>query len=220
VSAPRRGGSRWARQGDELEFDRVSFFGDAVFAIAMTLLIVGVGAPALQDTASSADLANALRDHLAEYVAFFIGFAVLGNYWMAAHRFYGQLAAIDAGYVAQTMLYLAFVAWLPFPTALLGNYVENPVAVGLFAVSAALVSGCEALLLRQAYTRDLFRRPIPDSVYRFAVRASLLPVVFFVLSVPVGFLNPYVAIVMWFLAVPTQALLDRRKPADFDEYFG
>jgi uncharacterized membrane protein len=220
VSSAHRPPKRWTRQSDELEFDRVSFFTDAVFAIAMTLLIVGVGAPVLRDTTSSSDLAQALRDNLAQYVAFFIGFAVLGNYWMVAHRFYGKLQAIDGGYVAQNLLYLAFVAWLPFPTGVLGRYWENPVAIGFFAVSAAAVSACEALLFRRAYSRDLFRKQLSVPVYRYAMRASLLPVAFFFLSVPIAFLSTALAIVTWGLTIPTRAVLVHWKPADVVGFCG
>ena len=53
-----------------------------------------------------------------------------------------------------------------------------------------------------------------------AIRASLLPVAFFALSVPVAFVHTYVAIAVWFLSLPGEALLDRYKPASFDAAFG
>jgi hypothetical protein len=103
---------------------------------------------------------------------------------------------------------------------LLGTYVENPVAVALFAASSGMVSGLEAMLLRQAQRDSLFRAPVPDDVYHFAMVASLLPIAFFALSIPVAFLNTYVAIVVWFLTLPGELVLDRRKPARYDEIFG
>jgi hypothetical protein len=111
------------------------------------------------------------------------------------------------------------VAWLPFPTALLGAYDDNPVAVSLFAASAAIVSFLEAMLLRQAQRDGLFRRRIPDPVYRHALRASLIPVVFFLLSIPIAFATTGVAIASWFLTAPAEFLLDRNKPDGFDAAF-
>ena len=211
--------TRWARRGDGLEFDRIAFFTDAVFAIAMTLLIVAIAVPSLRHAASGSDLLGRLDDKSSEFVAFFIGFAVLGNYWMANHRFFGYLAATSPRFVGWNLLYLAFVAWLPFPTALLGTYDRNPVAVSLFAVSAAIVSGLEATLFHIAQRDDLFRGPVPDPAYRHAMRAALVPVGSFLLSVPIAFLDTYVAIAVWALTVPGEILLDRTKPEGFDEVF-
>jgi uncharacterized membrane protein len=218
ASKPR--GPRWVREGDGLEFDRATFANDAVFAIAMTLLIVSIAVPALRDSTSSRELLHALRVQLPQFAAFFIGFAILGNYWLANHRFTSHLTAIDLRYLVIGGLYLASVAWLPYPTALLGQYNENPVAVGLFALSAAVTSGIEAMLLHRAHRGGLFRQTLPREVFRYAIIASLLPVLFFVASIPLAFLNPTVAIIFWFGAVPGQVVLARGKPADFDEYFG
>ena len=44
---------RYRRRSEDLEFDRVAFFSDAVFAIAMTLLVVGIGIPHVRDASSA-----------------------------------------------------------------------------------------------------------------------------------------------------------------------
>jgi uncharacterized membrane protein len=84
---PRR---RVIERGDE-EFSRVLAFSDGLFAIAMTLLVVGIEVPELGKP-SERELWDALTDLQPAYVT----------------------------------IYLAFVAFLPFPTALLGTYFENP----------------------------------------------------------------------------------------------
>jgi uncharacterized membrane protein len=210
---------RYFRHGEGLEFERLAFFTDAVFAIAMTLLIVAVSAPVLRDHDSSRELLEQLGEQGSEFAAFFIGFVVLGGYWAANHRFFSRLQAISGGYLALALLYLAFVAWLPFPTALLGELAGNPVAVGGFAVSAGIVSGCEALLLWCANRQGLFRQPLPDPVFRHAMRTSLLPEVFFAASLPIAFWSPLLAIAVWFLSAPAQVALDRLKPEGFADYF-
>ena len=60
--------ARYERKESSLEFDRVAFFSDVVFAIAMTLLVVGIGIPEVRDS----DLGDALRGKEAEIVSFFI----------------------------------------------------------------------------------------------------------------------------------------------------
>src|SRR4051794_6427854 len=82
-------------QRQTLEFERVAFFSDAIFAIAMTLLAVGLDVPKLADQVSSRQLWDALDDISAQILMFFISFAVLGSFWLAHHRFFGRLSTID-----------------------------------------------------------------------------------------------------------------------------
>ena len=107
-------------------------FSDALFAIAMTLLVVGLEVPDLSDTNDVGDLADALNDDLGSFISFLISFAVIGRYWVAHHSFCSRLAAIDGGLIGLNLVYLLFIAFLPFPTGLFGNYFENPLAFVIY----------------------------------------------------------------------------------------
>jgi uncharacterized membrane protein len=189
-----------------------------VYAIAMTLLVVGIGLPALTDQADEGELLRDLGDAFPEIFSFFLSFAVIGRYWLAHHQFFARLGAVDVRFIRIHLLYLAFVAFLPFPTDLLGNYFENPVATALYALTVAIVSGMEVALLAHAYRARLMRRQLPPDVYRWAVWMSLSPVGFFLVSIPVAFASTTAAVAVWFLWIPTQLLLlEPRKPTGADD---
>ncbi len=85
-------------------------------------------------------------------------------------------------------------------------------------MAVAAVSGLEVVLFARARSAGLLRRPIPADVYRWGTLAAFMPVVFFLLSVPVAFVSSGAAVALWFATVPFQILvLDRRKPAGVDE---
>jgi TMEM175 potassium channel family protein len=86
---------------DSVEFGRALAFSDGLFAIAMTLLVVAIGVPQIDDGDSIGDLADALDDLSPELISFFISFAVIGRYWLAHHQFVSLLKAMD-----QTLLSL------------------------------------------------------------------------------------------------------------------
>jgi uncharacterized membrane protein len=197
---------------ESVEFARTLAFSDGLFAIAMTLLIVSIAVPTISDSNSTSELADALNDLSANFISFFISFAVIGRYWMAHHQFVSLLKAMDQGLIGLNLVYLAFIAFLPFPTALLGEYFENPLSVVIYAANVAIVSGLEVVLFRHAYRRDLLDRQPPPEIYRYGVVASLSPVVFFGLSIPVAFVSTTVAVAMWFLAVPFGIAMNRRAP--------
>jgi uncharacterized membrane protein len=208
---------RYERGSDE--FGRVLAFSDGLFAIAMTLLVVAIAVPAVSDADSVGELWDALRDQEEDYVSFFISFAVIGRYWLAHHQFFARLAALDGRLIVINLVYLGFVAFLPFPTDLLGSYFENPLSVAVYAVNVAAISGLEVVLFRHAHRRELMRERLPEDVYRWGVVQSLSPVVFFLVSVPVAFVGTEWAVACWFLGIPFALFSERWRPAGADRYF-
>jgi uncharacterized membrane protein len=202
---------------DSVEFARTLTFTDGLFAIAMTLLVVDLTVPVIEDTDNVHDLANALGDETSTYVSFFISFAVIGRYWMAHHAFFSTLARIDRTMIWLNLVYLMFIAFLPFPTALLGRYFENPLSIAIYAVNVAAVSGMEVVLFSRAQNHGLLDKKLPRDVYRYGVAMSLSPVIFFVLSIPVAFLSTTLAVLFWFLGIPLAAIAERWKPERADE---
>ena len=160
-----------------------------MFAIAMTLLVVGIEVPHLADADSVGDLADALGDSTDSITSFVISFAVIGRYWLAHHQLFSLLGAFDRGLVGLNLVYLGLIAFLPFPTALFGNYFDNPLAFVVYAVSMAVVSGFEVVLLRHAHRNGLFRQEMPPPVYAWARNGSLMPVAVFAASIPLAFVS-------------------------------
>jgi uncharacterized membrane protein len=169
------------------------------------------------DTGSH-ELADALNDQSEKFISFFISFAVIGRYWIAHHQFFARLAWMDAGLIVINLVYLAFIAFLPFPTDLLGSYFDNPLSVAIYAVNVAIISGLEVVLFRHAHRRAMMSERLPEEIYRWGVFMSLSPVVFFALSVPVAFASTTVAVAFWLLGLPLALISDRWKPAEADRY--
>lgn len=209
----------YRREGTGLEFDRVAFFSDAIFAIAMTVIAVGIGAPVVKDTSSMHDLWQALSDKEGEVLTFFISFWVLGSFWIAHHRFFSRLDAMDGRLRGLNLVYLAFVAFLPFPAQILGQYSDNSVAVAFYAMSVGAISLMETFMLRHAHTAGLGRVPLPGPVATWGTLASLVPVVFFAISIPIAFIDPLAGIFTWAASIPGEMLLTRFKPPGTDDYF-
>jgi uncharacterized membrane protein len=197
-----------------LEFDRFAFFSDAVYAIAMTLLVVGIAVPAVNDSGDSGEMWDLLVGLRHEFVSFFVGFAVLRRYWLAHHRFVALLAGVNARLMVVNLAYLSIVAFLPFPTALVGRYEENVVAFAFYALVLAIVSGLETLLAGVALRDGLLAFTMTASVARYGFAASMLPVAVFVLSIPLALVaGSTVALLSWLLIWPLEVGLDRLRPA-------
>jgi len=152
-----------------LGFDRVVFFSDAVFAIAMTLLVVDLRLPELVSDTES-EIVAALWDLRWDVFAYILSFLVIGSFWLAHWRRYHHIQRVDGRHAAINILFLGTVAFIPVPTSVLGTAGDPPVTVAFYAVCVSLAG-----LLALFVTADAWRRGLyAPSVTRADVRAWLL----------------------------------------------
>ncbi|MFN8125087.1 MAG: TMEM175 family protein [Candidatus Nanopelagicales bacterium] len=189
---------RYPREGDGVAFDRVVFFSDAVFAIALTLAAVEIGLPEVEgDTNSISDLWDAVVAKGPGIGAYIVAFIWVAVYWRANHRFTMTLRAMNGAYVRSVLLYLALIALLPIPAGLLGEYWQNPLAIVIFAVYASACSAMEVVLFWVADRGDLFVAPLSAPFRRQQIIGSLTPVAVFLLSIPIALFSPSLALLWW-----------------------
>src|SRR4051794_10699289 len=98
---PTAGGRARHRNEAEVEFNRIVAFSDGVFAIAITLLVLGLTVPS-----GVQNLTETLLDNEGDFLAYAISFAVLGRYWLAHHRFFSALERFDGVLMALKLFYL------------------------------------------------------------------------------------------------------------------
>lgn len=125
-------------------------FTDAVLAIAITLLVIEIKRPEGEDLASASALWHFLTHEWESFVAFVLAFFLLWSVWRRHHFFIDRvdrLTRATAGWHAPLLLLIAF---LPFPTALIGHAFDNPLAVCVFAGTEAALLACEAGLKESA----------------------------------------------------------------------
>lgn len=203
---------RYRRRSEELEFDRVAFFSDAVFAIAMTLLVVGIGIPQVHE----AKIGHALGNKGNEIFGFFLSFLVIGLYWLAHHRFFARLVAVDVRFMKINLVYLAAIAFTPFPTALVGIYGSSQaVVIVLYAVTLGFASVLDTAMFWHAQTAGLLRKRLPDRGFRNYVIASVAPAVVFAISIPIAVLyDPGLGLLSWILIFPAEFFIGKYLRSD------
>jgi uncharacterized membrane protein len=180
---------------EEFDLARSNALSDGVFAIALTLLVLQIELP----PGAAGDLWGALGDTLPEIQGYVISFAVIALLWLHHHRLFGRLVRIDQRLVVLNLAFLGAVAFLPFPSELLGDFGDEAAAPILFAVSMSLVGLIGALMRRHAGRAGLLRpggRAEPGGV------GALWPLVFLA-SVPLALIDPNLAELSWLvLSVP------------------
>jgi TMEM175 potassium channel family protein len=100
---------------------RLEAFADGVFAIAATLLIIDVGVPDQSDE----PLRQALLHLWPQYFGYAISFLTIGIMWVNHHRIIRLLERIDERFLFLNLGLLACIAFVPFPTRILAEFVRT-----------------------------------------------------------------------------------------------
>lgn len=115
-----------AHNKDEFQLERLAFFSDAVFAIAITLLVIEIKVPELEaEHISDGMLLDKLAHIIPKFIGVIISFFVIALYWISHHRLFGYITKYDRRLLWPNLLFLITIIFMPFSTAFLSEY-YNP----------------------------------------------------------------------------------------------
>ena len=106
----------------EFQLERLILFSDAVFAIAITLLVIEIKIPEIHENVSDPVLLRSLGHLVPKFVGFLISFMLIGIYWSAHHRLFGFVTSYNRRLIFLNLLFLFFIALMPFSTGFYSEY--------------------------------------------------------------------------------------------------
>ncbi len=170
--------------------ERIVFFSDAVFAIAITLLIIEIKVPHLEGDASDREYWIALVRLIPNFVGYFFSFFVIGAYWIGHHRIYGHIVRWNYGLVWRNVFFLMAIAFMPFPTAFFSEEPGRFVPIVLYAATFSAAGLLELWQWRYAFRQRLIDEDLSQAVVNhFSWRMTFLPIVG-VVAILIGLFNP------------------------------
>jgi uncharacterized membrane protein len=178
---------------------RLEAFSDGVFAIAITLLVIELRPPEVEQ---GSELAEALWDLWPSYFAYFVSFVTIGVFWLNHHRVFLQVRAVDGPLLLLNLHLLLWVALIPFPTAVVADYLGdggNAARTALVLYSAVFfLAGLAFGLLFGWITRDarLLDRPPPPEVVRAARFRFMLGLGVYLSALAVSLVAPVAALTL------------------------
>ena len=186
----------------KIKTQRIEFFSDAVIAIIITLMILEIHLPEIEEGASSAQVFHQLRGILPNLFAFMISFAVLGVYWVNHHQFYNALEYMDWKLLWYNLHFLFWCSIIPLTTALLAKHYDNPAITLLYGINMLTTSGAFGLMHMHSLRKGLFIANISPSIFRRIKRVNILSLSLIVISIFAGYISVYISIVI-FALTPT-----------------
>jgi uncharacterized membrane protein len=179
---------------------RIEAFSDGVFAIAITLLILEIKVPHADTIHSVADLWNSLIRLWPSFFAFFLSFGIILVSWVNHHYLFNILDKSSRTFLYANGFLLLTITFMPFPTALLAEYIGTEYAKPAIAFYCfgGVVNCIGWILLIQTVMKPklLIHQGVNIEVIQGIKRTTQLGFVVYAFSTVLAFWFPFVALSM------------------------
>ncbi|HSI16988.1 MAG TPA: TMEM175 family protein [Sphingomonas sp.] len=155
-----------AQDRSDHALERLVFFSDAVFAIAITLLVIELHPPHVAPPGGHVAFINALLHMAPNFFGFFVSFWVIAAFWAGHHRAFALSGHYAQSLIMPNLALLCAIVFIPFTTAFMAEYLGAVVPTALYNV-VLIVTGILNMRLIKAATS-------PPVVAEHADRATVL----------------------------------------------
>jgi uncharacterized membrane protein len=193
--------------------NRLETLVDGIFAIAMTLLVLGINPPRPQDALAQSVLPGMIESLVPQVFLFIVAFLVLALFWLGHHRQFHFVHHIDPPLLWINILILITIVFVPFSTDLAGDYPAVTDAVLLFHANIFIVGLLFSLQWHHIRRHGHLCEPVPDKAIMHAwfYRSMLVPVIATIGGI-LSLFDPPVSLLVYIL-LPAGTFILRRVPS-------
>ena len=182
----------------EFQLERLILFSDAVFAIAITLLVIEIKIPELKEgeTLSEHLLLSKLAHLIPKFIGFIISFLLIGQYWIVHHRMFGFVINFSYKLIWLNLLFLLAIVLMPFSTGYYSEYVgRGVISPVIFYTSNICLLGVSNFFMWRHISNpknNLAENLSPALAKYVSLRALTVPTIFVIFSF-VYIYKPFIA---------------------------
>lgn len=180
--------------------NRVEAFSDGVFAIIVTLLVLEIKVPHIAIHDNADQLLFALMGILPKFISWLISFFTVCVIWVNHHRLFKMCSGINQGLFWLNALLLLWISFIPFPTAVLGDYHNNQTAIIFYGIVMMLMALTFSLMRMYVLkTPSLLSKEVDLKKFKKGTTYSILfgPVLYLIGAL-VSFIHSYISFAIYF----------------------
>lgn len=197
--------------GNEISKSRIEVLTDGIFAIVMTLLVLEIAVPQLTHSeVATGELPKRLLELWPVIYSYGLSFIILGFFWINLHDQYHYIRRVNRVFVWFTIFHLMFIAFIPFSTALLGEYTDQQISVAIYGINIA-IAGSWASVQWWYATRGhrLVEADLDPKLITIMSRRGIIGIIIYLTAAALSFASTTVSLVL-FIFIPVFYLIPVR----------
>jgi uncharacterized membrane protein len=171
----------------EFQLERLILFSDAVFAIAITLLVIEIKIPEIpRNEVTEQKLLHKMAELIPKFIGFLVSFLLIGQYWIVHHRMFGYVVNFNQKLIWLNILFLFAIALMPFSTGFYSEFAGLPVItpVIFYTGNIAMLGIVNFIMWKYLsnHRHKLTENLTPLLAKYSSLRAITVPVIFIIFS--------------------------------------
>ena len=186
---------------------RMDAFSDGVFAIVVTLLVLELKIPKLSNPSAS-ELWHELLKEKSSFISFTLSFFYVASVWYSHVYLFKILNRVDSVIIWLNNFSLFFICFIPFPTALIGQYTHNSLAAAMFGVVVFLLLSTNCLTIWYAiFKNDYVDAGLDKKIIKANSKAVFYLLPFSIVPIVLSFVNPLISVFIYFFMIASSIVL-------------
>lgn len=153
--------------------ERLAGFSDGVFAIVLTLLVLELRVPHLDENPTGLEMWQALGCIKSKLLSFLVSFIFVASAWFSHNQLFKLFNRIDNTMLWYNNFFLLLICFIPFPTSIIGEYPFNPVGIALFGSVWVFVSLLIYIIGTHAYRKGYIHSAVDIKRYQFLRKVAI-----------------------------------------------
>ncbi|HMS41092.1 MAG TPA: TMEM175 family protein [Pyrinomonadaceae bacterium] len=189
------------------KISRIEALSDGLFAIAMTLLILGIVIPSAEGIDSEAKLIDEFLKLAPKFLSYLLGFMTLGIFWVGHSTQFKFIDKTDRHLTWLTIFFWMVVSIIPFSTSFLSSFINFKFAIGLYWLNIFLCGVTLYFHWGYAEKNNLLDETLDGQTIGKAVRNRIIQAqIFYAVAALACFLNNYLSVCLFILIQLNYAL--------------
>jgi len=190
-----------------MDTKRLETLVDGIFAIAMTLLVLGLAVPLIPAPVSEAALQKAIIGIIPNLISMVVSFVLLAIFWKIHHKFFKRVKYMDGTLLWINVFWLLFIVLVPFSASLTGDYGNLVTSHVIFNLNMLGISTLLFLNWHYAKSNNFIHEKVGKKYIDVTWRVNVGFIVIVIIAMILSFIIPQFSSVVYLVTIPLEYIV-------------
>ncbi len=190
-----------------MDTKRLETLVDGIFAIAMTLLVLGLAVPQINGPLSNEAVTNAIFNIIPNFISFVVSFLLLAIFWKIHHRIFKQINLMNGTLLWINVIWLLFIVLVPFSATLTGDYGQFTISNVIFNLNMLGIASLLYLNWHYADYKNFIEEKVDADQIAFTKIVNFSFILIAVLALALSFVIPEYSQTVYIIMLPMEMII-------------